>query len=148
MKTIGIKRDKVQYKKRISSYAIIERKEDNKIAIATEETGKFFLFGGGREKNESAKDTWKREVIEETGYTLKNIIFFDKIKSWCFNEKYGYIDVEATIYIARFDKKITEPLEENHKIIWVSPLEYKDKLYHEYQRYMLNKYSLKRIRKE
>ena len=53
------------------------------------------------------------------------------------------LDFEATIYIAKFDKKILAPIEKDHRILWVSPLEYKDKLYHEYQRYILNKYILK-----
>lgn len=44
------------------------------------------------------------------------------------------------IYIAKFNTKVAEPIEKDHKLMWVSPLEYKDKLYHEYQRYILNKY--------
>lgn len=84
----------------------------------------------------------KREVIEESGYSLKNIKIFDKVTSWCHSEANGYMDVEATIYIANFDKNIIKPIEEDHEIIWVNPLEYKDKLYHEWQRYILNKYIL------
>ena len=34
---------------------------------------------------------------------------------------------------------MAKPIEENYEIIWV---EYKYKLYHEYQRYILNKYIL------
>ncbi|MBO4815881.1 MAG: NUDIX domain-containing protein [Clostridia bacterium] len=144
MKVIGIKKDGIEYKKRKGSYVIIEREEDDKIAIATDKTGVYFFLGGGSEKGEFAKDTVKRELIEETGYTLKDINYFNKIKSWCFSEKYGYLDVEATIYIAKFDKKVLEPIEKDHKTIWVSPIDYKDKLYHEYQRYILNEYLLKR----
>lgn len=33
-----------------------------------------------------------------------------------------------------------EPIELDHQIVWVNPFEYKDKLYREYQRYILNKY--------
>ncbi len=69
---------------------------------------------------------------------------FDRINAWCYSDKYGYLDVEATIYIAKFDKKIIEPIEKDHRVLWVSPLEYKDKLYHEYQRYILNKFILKK----
>ena len=50
------------------------------------------------------------------------------------------MDIDASIYIAKFDKKVAEPIEKDYKLMWVSPLEYKDKLYHEYQRYILNKY--------
>ena len=113
MLRIGSKKDGIQYKKRICAYAIIERIKDKKIAIATDKSDIYFLLGGGREKDELIEETLKREIIEET------------------------------IYIAKFDKKILAPIEKDHRILWVSPLEYKDKLYHEYQRYILNKYILK-----
>ena len=137
MLRIGSKKAGIQYKKRICAYAIIERIKDKKIAI-------YFLLGGGREEDELIEETLKHEIIEETGYSLRDVELFDKINSWCYNDKYGYLDVEATIYIAKLDKKILEPIENDHRILWVSPLEYKDKLYHKYQRYILNKYILKR----
>lgn len=143
MLRIGSKKDGIQYKKRICAYAIIERSKDKKIAIATDKSDVYFLLGGGREKNELIEETLNREIIEETGYSLKDVKLFDKINSWCYNPKHGYLDIEATIYIAKFDKKILDPVEKDHRILWVSSSEYKDKLYHEYQRYILNKYILK-----
>ena len=144
MLKIGTKIPGVQYKKRVCAYAIIERDEDKKIAITTDKCDIYFFLGGGLEKNESIEETLKREIIEETGYSLKNVKLFDRINAWCYSDKYGYLDVEATIYIAKFDKKIIEPIEKDHRVLWVSPIEYKDKLYHEYQRYILNKYILKK----
>lgn len=142
MKRIGKKIEGAIYNKRPGAYVIIERDEDNKIAIATDAVDVWFFLGGGIEENEIPEDALKREVIEESGYSLKNIKFFDKVTSWCYSETNGYMDVEATIYIANFDKTIAKPIEEDHKIIWVNPYEYKDKLYHEFQRYILNKYIL------
>lgn len=144
MLRIGSKKAGIQYKKRICAYAIIERIKDKKIAIATDKSDIYFLLGGGCEEDELIEETLKREIIEETGYSLRDVELFDKINSWCYNDKYGYLDVEATIYIAKLDKKILDPIENDHRILWVSPLEYKDKLYHKYQRYILNKYILKR----
>lgn len=144
---IGKKKKGVKYKKRVGAYVIIEHAESDKVAIATDEIGVYFFLGGGLEGSESIEETLKRELIEETGYSLKNIKLFDKISSYCYSHKYGYIDVDATIYTAHFNNKIAEPIEKNHKILWVSPLEYKDKLYHEYQRYILNKYVLEKKEK-
>lgn len=79
-------------------------------------------------------------MLEESGYTIKNIKYFDKITSWADGGKRGPLDVTATFYIAEFDKKIIEPIEKDHKVIWVNPCEYKYKLYHEYQRYILDEY--------
>ena len=50
------------------------------------------------------------------------------------------MDIDATIYTAKFDIKIKEPIELDHQLVWVNPIEYKDKLYREYQRYILNEY--------
>lgn len=136
---IGNKVEGVIYTKRPASYVIIERKEDKKIAIATEGKTYFFL-GGGIENEETEIEALKREVIEEAGYSIKNIKYFDKVTAWANGVKRGPLDVTATFYIANFDKKITEPIEKDHKVLWVNPKEYKDKLFHEYQRYILNQY--------
>lgn len=138
MKRIGEKLKDVKYNIRPSAYIIIERKEDNKIAIATD--GVYFFLGGGIENDETDEETVRREVIEEAGYSITDIKYFDNISSYCWSEKNGYMDIVATIYTGKFDKKVAVPIEEDHKVIWVNPEEYKDKLYHEYQRYILNKY--------
>lgn len=136
---IGKKEEGKKYTKRPGCYVIIERKEDNKIAIATEGKTKFFL-GGGIEENETEIQALKREVIEESGYSMKNIKYFDKIMAWVDGGKRGPLDVTATFYIAEFNEKITEPIEKDHKVLWVNPKDDKHKLYHEYQRYILEEY--------
>lgn len=139
MVRIGNKVKGVIYTKRPASYAIIERKEDKKIAIVTE--GKTYFFLGGEIENEETEiEALKRELIEESGYSIKNIKYFDKVTAWADGVKRGPLDVTATFYIANFDKKITEPIEKDHSVLWVNPKEYKDKLFHEYQRYILEEY--------
>lgn len=134
------------FKYRKGAYAIIEREADNKIAIASDETDVYFFLGGGMENGETIEEALKREILEETGYTIKNMKYFDKIESLCYSNKYGNIDMDATIFIAQFDKKITKPIEKDHKILWVRPQEYSGKLYHKYQNIILDKYIV--IKKE
>lgn len=136
---IGDKMEGKKYTKRPGSYVIIERKEDEKIAIVTEGKTYFFL-GGGIEKEETEMEALKREVIEEAGYSMKNIKYFDKVTAWADGGKRGPLDVTATFYIANFDEKIVEPIEKDHRVLWINPKDYKDKLFHEYQRYILDKY--------
>lgn len=136
---IGNKVEGTKYTKRPASYVIIERKEDKNIAIATEGKNYFFL-GGGIENEETKIEALKREVMEEAGYRIKNVKYFDKITAWADGVKRGPLDVTATFYIANFDEKITEPIEKDHRVLWVNPKNYKDKLFHEYQRYILQEY--------
>lgn len=86
---IGKKIKYAQHRKRIGAYVIIEHDTENKIAIATDKPNAYFLLGGGTEKKESTEEALKREVLEETGYSLNNIKLFDKISSWYYSEKYG-----------------------------------------------------------
>ena len=141
---IGEKIENKEYYKRPGAYVIVERDEDDKIAVVTNGIGYFFL-GGGLENNETNEDALKRELIEESGYTLKDISFFDTVSTYIYHPKKGYMDIDATFYIAKFNERVAEPTEKDHKIVWVSPLEYKDKLYREYQRYILNKYVSKKM---
>lgn len=139
MVRIGKKVEGAKYTKRPATYVIIERKEDNKIAIATAD-GTWFFLGGGIENGETELEALKRELIEESGYSIKNIKYFDKVAAWADGVKRGLLDVTATFYIAEFNKKIAKPIERDHKVFWVNPEEYKDKLFHEYQRYILKEY--------
>lgn len=86
MVRIGNEMKGMEYRKRSGAYVIIERKEDNKVAIATVDRD-YFLLGGGIEEGETAIETIKREVIEEAGYTIKNIQYFDKLSSWTIGKK-------------------------------------------------------------
>lgn len=135
---IGTKLNNITYTKRDGAYVIIERNDDDKIAIATD--GTWFFLGGGIEQGETELEALKRELLEESGYSIKNIKYFDKVTSWADGGKRGPLDVTATFYIAEFDEKVVEPIEKTHKVLWVNANEYKDKLYHEYQRYILDKY--------
>lgn len=132
------KKPNIDYKERKCAYAIIENDNGN---ISITNDGKYFFFGGGTEKNETALETLKRELLEETGYTIKDINLFDKIVSYEYNDCRGNLKIVATIYTAKFDKKISEPIEKDHKILCGKPEEYISKMYHEYQRVILKEYS-------
>lgn len=138
MKYIGEKLKNIEYTKRPGAYAIIERKEDNKIGIVTD--GDFFFLGGGIEKGETEEDALRRELIEESGYSIKNIHKFDEVGSYIYAEKRGYIEVIAYVYTAEFDKKIAEPIEKDHTVLWVNSKDYVGKMCREWQEYILKKY--------
>ena len=143
MKYIGKKDENVEYRKRPGAYAIIVNKNDDKIGIVkviTDEGVENFYVGGGIEEGETKLEALKREMIEEAGYTIKNIKELEEVGSYIFAEDHGYIEVIASVYIAEFDKKVAEPIEKDHNVIWVKPEEIADKMYFEYHRHFLNKY--------
>lgn len=138
MKYVVDKKENIEYKKRLGVYAIIKRKEDNKIGIVTD--GDFFFLGGGIEDGETKIEALKRELIEESGYTLKNINKFDEVGEFGYAEGKGYLEMIAYVYVAEFDEKISEPIEKDHTVIWVNPMEYVGKMFREWQEYILKQY--------
>ena len=95
----------IKYRKRPGAYAIMTRNEDDKVGIVTDGRDLFYL-GGGIEEGETKLQALKRELIEETGYTIKNIEPFDEVRSFIDGEEKGHLEVEAYVYIAEFDEKV------------------------------------------
>ncbi len=147
MKYVGYKEENAEYRKRPGAYAIIVNKNDDKIGIVkviTDEGVENFYLGGGIEEGETKLEALKREMIEEAGYTIKNIKELEEVGSYIFAEDHGYIEVIASVYIAEFDKKVAEPIEKDHNVIWVKPEEYVDKMFREWQIYIMEKFIEKR----
>lgn len=143
MKYVGSKEENIEYRKRPGAYAIIINKDDDKVGIVTDGKAYFYL-GGGIENGETKLDALKRELIEEAGYSLKNIKEFEEVGSHVFVEDKGFVEVIASVYIAEFDKKIAEPIEKDHTVLWIKPEEYVDKMYREWQRYIMKQFIEKR----
>lgn len=138
MKYVVCKEQNKKYKKRAGVYAIIRRKEDNKIGIVTD--GDFFFLGGGIEEGETKIEALKRELIEESGYTLKNIKEFDEVGEFGYAKGKGYLEMISYVYVAEFDEKVSEPIEKDHTVLWVNPEEYVGKMFREWQEYILKQY--------
>lgn len=139
MKYVGSREENVEYRKRPGAYAIIVNKDNDKIGIVTDGEDYFYL-GGGIENGETKLEALKREMIEEAGYSIKNIREFEEVGSHIFAKDKGYLEIIASVYIAEFDKKIAEPIEKDHKVLWVTPEEYVNKMFREWQRYIMERF--------
>ena len=147
MKYIGSKEKDIEYRKRPGAYAIIINKNDDKVGIVTN-GAEYFYLGGGIEKGETKLEALQRELIEEAGYSIKNIKEFKEVGSHIFAEDKGYLEVIASVYIAEFDEKVTEPIEKDHTVLWVKPEEYVYKMYREWQRYIMERFIKERNEKK
>lgn len=142
MNYVGNKEENIKYTKRPGTYAIILDETEEKVGIVTDGNDYFYL-GGGIENGETVLDALKRELIEESGYTIKNIEKFDEVGSYIFAEEHGYLEVIAYVFIAKFDKKIAEPIEKDHVVLWVNPEDYIGKMCREWQEYILKEFITK-----
>lgn len=84
MKYVGERISNIVYEKRPGAYTILERESDNKVGIVTANKC-YFLLGGGIEEGENELAALKREMLEEAGYTIKDIKKFDEVGSFLYS---------------------------------------------------------------
>ncbi len=133
------KKDEKEYTKRPGAYAIVEG-EDGKIAIVCDEDKDCYYFGGGIEKGETPLEALRRELIEECGYSIKDINFFTEVGEFLKSKTRGYIEVLASIYVVKLNEFVKEPVEKDHNLVWIKPEDFRNKLLRNWQNYVLDLY--------
>lgn len=101
--------------------------------------------GGGLEANETSLDALHREIQEEVGYTIKNVVYLCSISN-----EYNLLNRidAADFYLAFIDEKADTSYDEYEKdlikgIKWFPLIDYK-KYYEEYPPYMVSNIIYKR----
>lgn len=141
MEYIGEKLPDKEYEERKTAYGLIFN-EKNEIAVAyIEKYNMYNLIGGKIEEKENTKEALIRETKEEIGFSLEDIEYIGNLGCYYYFDildKYelGIMD----FYKAKIGKKVCEPIEEDHQLVWAKPEEIVDKMYFLYHRYILNKY--------
>jgi 8-oxo-dGTP pyrophosphatase MutT (NUDIX family) len=109
---LSTKQPPVQY---VSSVrAIVFR--DNDVLVVRGDRNQFYILPGGRrERNESPEETLRRESLEETGWTLKELFILGFMHFHHLGQKpadypYPYPDFLWLIYTARTDNYISEAI--------------------------------------
>ncbi|MBX9976316.1 NUDIX hydrolase [Cytobacillus firmus] len=109
----------LDYKIRKGAYAVIFNSENEKVLTVQNQSGHYFLPGGGIEKGESEIECLKREVLEETGYEISNYFFIGNAKSYLPQTKKRPMLSDGYFYLADLGDKIQEPTEEDHVMKWI-----------------------------
>lgn len=131
-KSFGEKKEGIKYTDRIGAYAIIFS-HDKKVAAVSTSTG-YFLLGGGVEKEETDEECIKRECLEESGVSVqvKDFICKGDLYRWSDTLKY-YMHSIGYFYLVNLIGKTSEPIEEDHELVWLEVEEAYEKLFLEHQ---------------
>ncbi len=132
-KTFGIKKENEVYLEREGCYGI-GFLGDGKVAVVKNirKNGDeaYFLIGGGIEEGENHIECLKREFLEEAGLTLtvKELIceadYYTKIK-----DENLYFHPMGYFYYIEIGEKVSEPLEENHYLVFLDINEAREKIF-------------------
>lgn len=132
--TFGKKDPNKSYIKRPAVYAVVFNETMKNAAVVQTDGGKSFLLGGGLEGEETHIECLKREAIEELGLEIEIKQYIGYAERYFFSTK-EYTDYlsQGYFYICELGKKICEPIEEDHHLIWMEIDEVQKKLFHEHQ---------------
>ncbi|MFQ9514934.1 MAG: NUDIX domain-containing protein [Eubacterium sp.] len=125
-KTFGEKVQGVKYFDRTGAYLVVI--EDNKTAVVKTHRG-YFLLGGGIEKDENHIECIKRECLEEAGYEIRVENYIGSAEMYSNHERIGYFHPIQYYYRGHLEKHVTEQIEEDHKLKWISIDEAEKKMY-------------------
>jgi 8-oxo-dGTP diphosphatase len=106
------------YIDRPGAYAVIE---DNYRQVAVIKTSNgYFLPGGGIDSGETDIEALKREIIEEIGYQVSELVEIGEAVEFINADAEGkYYRIHSSFYKVRIDSKIGEVFEKDHQLVWL-----------------------------
>ena len=112
---------------------------DEKVAVARV-FGRYYLLGGGIEGEETQEQCIQRECLEEAGHTC-NVEAFLCAAEWFTKDSVGK-DAHYTqyYYYGTLLGKETEPVEQDHELVWIPLTQLRGKMYLEMQNWALEQY--------
>lgn len=135
-KIFGIKYD-VSYVDRKGAYIIPFHK--GKIGVVQTPKG-FFFLGGGIKANETDFECIQRECLEEVGYTAVVKEFICSAETYIEHSVIGHFHAIQNYYAGEIMQRDQEPLEVDHKLVWLSYKELKGNMFNEMQNWALDQY--------
>ncbi len=112
------------YTLRPGAYALLVRDSQVLLTCQMEPHPDFQLPGGGIDPGESPVTTLHREVVEETGWRIAKPIRLGAFRRFVFMPEYHlWAEKLCHVYLARPAYQLSEPTEQGHRAIWMTPRE-------------------------
>jgi 8-oxo-dGTP diphosphatase len=132
MLEFGNRVEGVAYVERPGAYAII-RNASNAIAVVRTLEG-YLLPGGGVEPRETLESGLRREILEELGCELEILDELCAAAQFIYDSEEGvYYRKIGHFFSATLGKKVAEPVEKDHELVWCAPDECVRTLAQEFQ---------------
>lgn len=133
----GEKLERLHYQRRRGVYAVIFHHQKDRVMTVRNETGHYFLPGGGMEEGESHLECLERELIEETGYRGVICSYIGNAMCYFHSKKGDPLLNEGTFYLVELKEKVQEPVD--HVIECVDRKDVKRLLLHEHHEWAVRK---------
>lgn len=127
------------YKDRPGAYVVIFNSNNQVLTVATERGP--YLPGGGIDPGESEIEALKREVFEETGFTLSEPHYLTKANQFAMHPRAGAVNKLATFYIGVIDQNIERysPETRDNEASWMKIEDYLNCKTDEFHQYAVRK---------
>ena len=132
-RVFGVKQDAAYYD-RAGAYLIPIR--EHRVGIVQTPKGYFFL-GGGLEGDEGDLACIQRECLEEAGYQPRVGEKLCTAETYTTHPRVGYFHPIQTYYLGELGEKVAEPVEKDHRFLWVDADWLRGKLFADMQNWAL-----------
>ncbi|MFP7478258.1 NUDIX domain-containing protein [Terribacillus saccharophilus] len=141
MHVFGIKVQGKKYVKRQAVYGILQG-SFGQIGVVRKRNDQLLLLpGGGIENEETELECLEREILEETGYAINKPAFLcEAIQYFQSRDGSHYIQNLGSFYSCLLGMKEQEPVEEDHELVWLTPEEAANGLFHQHQAWAVRQY--------
>jgi 8-oxo-dGTP diphosphatase len=110
-----------RYRLRHGAYAVLMDGRDVLLTYQAEPEPEFQLPGGGIDPGESPLRALRREVYEETGWSIGAPLRLGAFRRFAYMPEYDlWAEKLCTIYLARPVRRLSEPTEAGHSALWMA----------------------------
>ena len=132
-----------KYTVRPGAYAILPRERSLLLTFQSQPEPEYQLPGGGIDHGESAIQALHREVFEETGWRIGVPKRLGAFRRFTYMPEYDlWAEKICHIFVARPAYRVSDPLEPDHTVAWLSPDDAIASVYNAGDRAFLERYAV------